>query len=149
MNQKQLKYRNYVNCSLEELKSDEAKIDWSQKYDATNVESAVYFTSSLQITFNNDAPQIEKRMKGKPCPWLDTDTKNVMNRCNKTMKKARISKSNDWKSCKTLRNKLNNKIKKAKSNHHKEMLNNNINNPKKFWSEIKKVFPGNLNLHQT
>ena len=148
MNQKQLKYRNYVNHSLEELKSDEAKIDWSQKYDATDVESAVYFTSSLQITFNNDAPQIEKRMKDKPCPWLDTDTKNVMNRCNKTLKKARISKSNDWKSCKTLRNKLNNKIKKAKSNHHKGMLNNNINNPKKFSSEIKKVFPENLNLHQ-
>ena len=42
----------------------------------------------------------------------------------------------------TLRNKCNKKIKKVKSNHHKKMLNDNINKPKKFWSQIKSVFPG-------
>ena len=42
----------------------------------------------------------------------------------------------------TLRNKCNKKIKKVKSNHHKKVLNDNINKPKKFWSQIKNVFPG-------
>ena len=42
----------------------------------------------------------------------------------------------------TLRNKCNKKIKKVKSNHHKKVLNDNINKPKKFWSLIKNVFPG-------
>ena len=66
-----------------------------------------------------------------------------MNRRNQTLRKARKSKSNDnWKSYKTLRNKCNKKIKKAKSNHHKEVLNDNINKPKKIWSQIKNVFPG-------
>ena len=82
-------------------------------------------------------------MKGRPCPWLDIDTKKLMNRRNQTLRKARKSKSNDnWKSYKTLRNKCNKKIKKAKSNHHKEVLNDNINKPKKIWSQIKNVFPG-------
>ena len=66
-----------------------------------------------------------------------------MNRRDQTLRKARKSKSNeDWKSYKTLRNKCNKKIKKAKSNHHKKVLNDNINKPKKFWSQIKSVFPG-------
>ena len=41
-----------------------------------------------------------------------------------------------------MRNKCNKKIKKAKSNHQKKALNDNINKPKKFWSQIKKVFTG-------
>ena len=28
-----------------------------------------------------------------------------------------------------------------KSNHHKKELNNNINKPNKFWSQIKNAFP--------
>ena len=59
------------------------------------------------------------------------------------MRKARKSESNDdWKLYKTLRDKCNKKIKKVKSNHHKKVLNDNINKPKKFWSQIKNVFPG-------
>ena len=66
-----------------------------------------------------------------------------MNRRDQTFRKARKSKPNDdWKPYKTLRNKCNEKIKKAKSNHHKKVLNDNINKPKKFWSQIKNVFPG-------
>ena len=82
-------------------------------------------------------------MKGRPCPWLDIDTKKLMNRRNQTLRKVRKSKSIDnWKSYKTLRNKCNKKIKKAKSNHHKEVRNGNINKPKKIGSQIKNVFPG-------
>ena len=66
-----------------------------------------------------------------------------MNRCNQALRKARKSKSNDdWKSYKTLRNKCNKKIKKAKSNHYKKVLNDSINKPKKFWSQTKNVLPG-------
>ena len=66
-----------------------------------------------------------------------------MNRGDQTLRKARKSNSNnDWKSNKTLRNKCNKKIKKAKSNHHKRVLNDNINKSKKFWSQIKNAFPG-------
>ena len=110
---------------------------------ATDVDlAAQYFTSSLQLLFETHAPHIEKRVKGRPCPWLNIDTKKLMNRRDQTLRRARKSKSNDdWESYKTLRNKCSKKIKKAKSNYHKKVLNDNINKPK-FWSEIKNVFPG-------
>ena len=41
-----------------------------------------------------------------------------------------------------MRNKCIKKIKKAKPNHHKKVLNDNISKPNKFWSQIKNVFPG-------
>ena len=66
-----------------------------------------------------------------------------MNRRDQTLRKARKSKSNDdWKSNKALRNNCNKKVKKAKLSHHKKVLNYIINKPKKFWSQIKNVFPG-------
>ena len=75
--------------------------------------------------------------------WLDIGTKQLMNRHDQAFRKTRKFKSNDnLKSYKTLRNKCNKKIMKAKSNHHKKALNYNINKPEKFWSQIKNVFPG-------
>ena len=45
-----------------------------------------------------------------------------------------------------IRNKCNKKVKKMKSNHHKKVLNNNINKPNKSWSQIKNGFPGKSNV---
>ena len=95
-NPKIIKCRNYTNYSPEELKSDVAKFDWSPLYDAANVDLAMhYFISSLQLVFETHAPHIEKRVKRRPCLWLDIDTKKIMSRHDLTMRKARKSKSND------------------------------------------------------
>ena len=95
-NPKIIKCRNYTNYSPEELKSDVAKFDWSPLYDAANVDLAMhYFISSLQLVFETHAPHIEKRVKCRPCLWLDIDTKKIMSRHDLTMRKARKSKSND------------------------------------------------------
>ena len=112
-------------------------------YDATDVGLAVqYFTCSLQLVFKTHAPYIEKRAKGGLCPRLDIDAIKLMDRPDQTSRKARKSKSNDdLKTYRILRNKCNKKIKKAKSSHLKEALNDNINKQKKFRSQIKSVFP--------
>ena len=71
----------------------------------------------------------------------------INERREQTLRKARKSKSNDdWKSYKILRNKCNKKIKKTKSNHHKKVLNDNINKPNKFWSQIKKRFSWKITM---
>ena len=115
-NPKTIKCRNYTNYSHEELKLDVAKIVWSPVSKGTDIDLPVhYFTSSLQLVFETHAPHIEKRVKGRLCPWIDIDTQKLMNRRNQTLRKARKSKSDyDWKSHKTLRNKCNNNIKKPK-----------------------------------
>ena len=87
-NPKTIKYRNYTHYSPEELKSDVVKINWSTVNDATDVDLAVqFFTSSLQLVFETHAPCIEKRVKGRPCPWLDIDTKKLINRRDQTLRK--------------------------------------------------------------
>ena len=101
----------------------------------------MFFTTILRKT----CPHIEKRLKGRPCQRLDIDTEELMNRRDQTLRKARKSESNDdWKSNKTLRNKCNKKIKKAKSNHPKKVLNDNINKPKKFWAHRKSQSMANV-----
>ena len=64
----------------------------------------------------------------------------------KHWEKPKSKPSDDWKSYKILRNKCSIKTKKSKIKPSIRTLNNNINNPKKFWSDIEKVFPGKSKL---
>ena len=138
-NTKTIKCRNYSNYSPEELKPDVAKINWLPVH-----VDLLYFTSSLRLVFKTHSPHIEKRGKDIPCPWLYIDNKNLMNRRHQTLRKSRKPKSGDsWKSHKTLRNKCNTKIKKAKSNHHKNCSVKQIYKPNKFLSQLKNVLSEN------
>ena len=88
-NPKAIKCRNYTNYSLEELKADVAKSDWSPVYDATDVDLAVqYFTSSLQLVFETHALHVEKLVKGRLCPWLDIDTQKINEQTRPNIEKS-------------------------------------------------------------
>ena len=100
-----------------------------------------YFTSSLQLVFETHAPQIEKRVYGRPCPWLDIDTKKLMNRRNQTLRNTRKSNSNDyWKSYKILRKKCNKQIKKAELNHPRKRSMLTSVNQRNFGHILKTFF---------
>ena len=95
-NPKTIKCRNYLNHSPEELKLDAAKFVWSPVYEGIDVDLPVHYsTPSLELVFETHAPYIEKRVNGRPCPWLDIDTQKLMNIRNETSIKARKPKSND------------------------------------------------------
>ena len=58
------------------------------------------------------------------------------------MRKARKTKNeDDWEEYRRARNKCNAKIKEAKRKYHRELIENNSNNPRKFWDAVKEVFP--------
>ena len=61
-----IKCRNYTNDSPDALKEDISKIDFDPIFNnSTDVESVIiYFTSALEVVFNKNSPQIEKRVKG-------------------------------------------------------------------------------------
>ncbi|WP_171480095.1 hypothetical protein, partial [Acinetobacter baumannii] len=42
---------------------------------------------------------------------------------------------------KTMKNRTNNSINRAKAKYHKELLNENVSKPEKFWKHIKALFP--------
>ena len=84
----------------------------------------------------------QKRVKGRPCKWLNSNIKRNMNTRDKQLRKARQSrKVSDWAADKQLRNKCNGEIKKAKGTYHQELLNENVSNPRKSWKTIKSIFP--------
>ena len=74
--------------------------------------------------------------------WLSNALLYQMRDRDKAFKKAR--KTNlyeDWNTAKQLRNILSMDIKTAKANFIKTELNNNKNNPKKFWKQINELLP--------
>ena len=72
-----------------------------------------------------------------------------MDRRDKVLRKARKPKSdNDWMLYKRLRNFCNNRLKTARKNYHRNMLNEIRLNLRNFWRAIKsnKFFQQNLKL---
>jgi len=133
-------YRAYdpiVMC--DELKN----INWSPIEEATDVNTAVdYLNTKLTDIYDRHAPKVQKTVKGRPCKWLTRELKTEMNSRDCQLRKARRTKTeNDWSRYKTLRNRCNTLIKKAKSAYHRNVLTENESNPRKFWDAIKAIYP--------
>ena len=138
-----IKCRDYSKYNHENLSNDVKKINWEPVYKSSDVNSAVtYFNSELRKVFDKYAPIIEKRIKGKPCKWLNSDLRKEMNNRDKQMRNARKTNSDeDWTSYRKMRNECNKNVKRAKSNYHQDILKENITNPQKFWNAVKAIFP--------
>ena len=102
----------------------------------------------LSETINRHAPLINKRVKGKPAPWLNADVKAAMNHRDKLHRKFLKSKSNtDWNMYKTARNHETNIIRRAQKTHYKSVLRDSEKSPNKFWKMIKTMFPTKTRSH--
>ena len=109
-----------------------------------NVNTAVkLFNEIVKGIFDRHAPEAARRVRGKPCPWLNADLKKLMIDRDCMLRKARNTKEEShWSLYKKLRNSCNNKLRQAKSLYQKDLLNQNVvGNPKNFWSTIKSIFP--------
>ena len=81
-------------------------------------------------------------MKGKGCPWITVELKSMMNNRDQLLRKARKNNIGaDWTLYRRMRNRCTNNIRKAKADFHRNLLQENASEPKKFWSVIKKLFP--------
>ncbi|XP_057299399.1 uncharacterized protein LOC130630019 [Hydractinia symbiolongicarpus] len=118
-----IKCRNYAKYNHEDFQEDLRSRDWSRLYMMTNVNAAwLYFKQILFLILDKHAPTIEKRVKGKRCPWLPNDIKKDMNTRDQLLRKARKSnKGSDWSAYKTLKNRCNNRIKYARQKYHKKL----------------------------
>ena len=83
--------------------------------------------------------------KSKP-EWLVGELIEYMKDRDSLLKIARRTKlAADKKEANRARNKVNKLVKNAKNNFVKEKLNDYLNNPKKFWEQIKAIFPSDKN----
>ncbi|XP_057302789.1 uncharacterized protein LOC130636955 [Hydractinia symbiolongicarpus] len=138
-----IKCRNYAKDNHEDFQEDLRSRDWSRLYMITNVNAAwLYFKQILFPMLDKHAPIIEKRVKGKRCPWLPNDIKKDMNTRDQLLRKARKSnKGSDWSAYKTLKNRCNNRIKYARQKYHSDLLSENCRSPAKFWKCLKEILP--------
>ena len=68
--------------------------NWKPLYNFERVENAwKFFKSIVTVCIDNNAPMIEKHVKGKTCPWLSLEIKQSINSRDKALRKARKSKS--------------------------------------------------------
>ena len=58
-------------------------------------------------------------------------------------KARRTNNESDWSDYKRRKNACTNAIRSAKNRYHKELINENVNNPRQFWKNIKEVIPKN------
>ena len=85
---------------------------------------------------------ITKRLKKKKCPWITRKLKHAMNYCDTLQRKFRKSKNAlDYENYKHQRNKVNILVRKEKSVHNQNLLNESANDPNLFWSTLKQIFP--------
>ena len=140
---KTIKCRDYKKYNPVEMNKDFERVNWNLVLNSTNVNMAVnYFNNIVRQIFDKHAPHIIKRVKGHPCPWLNNDIKSEMNTRDQMLRKARkYNKEDDWVAYKRLRNRCTNMLKQAKSNYHKNLINENSFNPKGFWNAVKNIFP--------
>ena len=60
--------RNYSKYEPEEMKEDFRNVNWEQVYNTNDVNEALScFNCTVKAIFDRHAPQIVKRVKGKPC----------------------------------------------------------------------------------
>ena len=135
--------RNFARYNVTDVTNDVSCIDWQPLYQTNDGSKAlVYFTTSLRNIFDVHAPITSKRVKGKGCPWITVELKSMMNNRDQLLRKARKNNIGaDWTLYRRMRNRCTNNIRKAKADFHRNLLQENASEPKKFWSVIKKLFP--------
>lgn len=138
-----IKCRDYSNYNPELLVNDIRQIDWSYVYNSNEVNKSVeYLSTQLKNAFDKHAPLIEKRVRGKPCPWIDEPLKRQMNARDRLLHRARANNDEaSWNEYKVQRNRCTSAVRKAKASYNQRMLNDNRLNPRKFWNTIKSIFP--------
>ena len=148
---KTIRSRNFKNYNPVQISSELKNINWEPFYNCEEPNSAwKLLRQIISETCDRYIPFTSKIIKGKPCPWLTEKLKSEMNFRDKLLRKARkTEQSTDWKSYKCQKNKVTNLIKKAKSEYHQNLLNENTNKPEQFWKCIKKLFPVKPNTNST
>ena len=122
--------RNYKDYDPKALQKDLQEQSWVTYYSIKEPNSAwIYLKSILTHLFDKHAPQIEKKVKGRYCPWLTPGIKRLMNERDIQLRKVRrTNKESDCSDCKRRKNACTNAIRSAKNRYHKDLINENVNN---------------------
>ena len=125
-------YRNYDKIAFQNLIKSE---NWEFFYALTNPNDLWDFIlATIKTHLDIMCPLKYIRFRTNSPPWITQDVIEMINDRNVCYRKAKASADlEDLKNAKHLRNQTNIFIKTAKSNFIKDSLEQNKDNPKKFW----------------
>ncbi|KAK2558583.1 hypothetical protein P5673_018760 [Acropora cervicornis] len=131
---------------------DLRNVDWNaneNSHDETNVNNVCVdnawtrFKAIFLQVVDRHAPFIEKRVRGRDCPWITGQIKREIRHRDFLLKKARKSKlDEDWLAYRTVRNRVLNIVRRAKQIYNKKLIKDHQKDPKTFWKTMKKILPG-------
>ena len=139
---KNVEIRSLKNYTTESFNEKLSSINWSDVYNATDVnESWCNFKSLLRSVINDVAPIKQVRLKQRTEPWMSSDILAQIRQRDQLLYKFNKDKSKTQvydEYCK-LRNKTQRDIRRAKSEHFMNCIDDNKNNSKKLWQTLKEL----------
>ncbi|CAB4017794.1 Calcium-responsive transcription factor [Paramuricea clavata] len=88
--------RNYSAYEPEVMKEDFRRVNWQSLYTMNDINKALeYFNDTVKAIFDRHAPQMVKKVRGKPCPWINSDIRKTMSSTDCMLRKARRTKKNE------------------------------------------------------
>ena len=131
--------RDFKYFSDSDFRADLMQVPWDTIcYDDPNT-CWIVWKSFFNEILNKHAPMCQRRLKAKSVPWITPAIKQLMRNRDYHKKKAiRYNSSIHWDKYKSIRNRVNNQMRKSKTDfYHKEIGNcAKLKDLKKTWSLI-------------
>ena len=142
---KTLEYRSFKSYNKSAFRQDLKNVPWQVALNnPEDLEGCVQTWNKLFTQVAEDhAPTKTRRVRGTPTPWMTSENATLMRDRNYHLKKAKGYKTNfHWKQYRALRNKVQRKIKKSKSEYYCNLTKDSRNNPSDLWKSVKEAIPG-------
>ena len=86
---------------------------------------------------------LTKKVRGLTCPWMNGSIKREIRQREFLLNKARRSNlDEDWSAYRRSRNRVTKLVRDSKSKYNRELIDENSDDPKKFWKTVKQIMPG-------
>ena len=142
---KMLEYRSFKSYNKSSFRQDLMNVPWHVVVNnPEDLEGCVQTWNKLFLQDSEDhVPAKTRRVRGTPTPWMTFEIATLMRDRNYHLRKAKGNKTNfHWKQYRALRNKVQRKIKKSKSEYYCNLIKDSRNNPSDLWKSVKEVIPG-------
>ena len=127
------------NYCQEDFTSKLENVDWSSVLCSEDVNENWYtFTNVFTDILNTVAPVKEIRLKTRTEPWMNSEILELIHERDILLQNFKKNNNEDvYRNFCKLRNKVQRMVKKAKSEYIAEQVQENRNEPKNLWKQLK------------
>ena len=135
--------RSYRNYSQIDFQNDIINLEWNYFFTIKNPELAwKHLINKIEPIIDNYCPSKTYNITNIKDPWITNELLEMIHDKDYFLKKAKKNGDiDDWRIARNLRNQTKLLVKNAKIDFIKEQLEENKNDSKKFWRNIKIVLP--------